>query len=161
MLEATGHSISQIMAVVAVSESTVSRWRRLDEYKAEVSRLQSKHLETVEPLITRVKEGITSGAIEATNALREALNATLPGSESYGEPIPDWEVRMQAANILLRDFKGLVAVAADAGAGQDGGPAQNVNSLTLVIGADQLPPGMAARPANHIDGTATELPAGD
>lgn len=158
MLEGTGHSLSEICRTLDTTSSSVSRWRRNDLYKEEVEKFQKGHLDAIEPVIRQVKEHLADGAVEAVDALREQLKATVlvvdsDGGTAYATETPDWETRHQAAATLLAHFK--VA----AGLGQEKkaeGQAAPGAGVTIVVG-DIKGVDEAVRPNYDVEGSGSEV----
>lgn len=139
LLDAAGHSIAQIKALVGVSESTVSRWRKSDEYKKERERLEKRHVDAVQPLLERIKTKVVEGAEDAVRTLREALEAT--DDEGY----PLWNTRLEAARTLKAWKEKELELLRPEGDGALGGGG-SVNIIVAPGAAEGLGVRVAARP---------------
>lgn len=145
LLDASGHSISEVTALLGVSESTVSRWRRDPDYQAEVERLREKQVQAVAPLLEHIKSQVVEGATKALRTLEDALEAT----DDDGQPL--WTTRMEAASKIRRwmesEFPSRVAsmrAAAD-GNGTSPGTQSGAGPVQIII-AGAAAEGAAVRP---------------
>lgn len=147
VLDGAGYSKQQIARVLDVSESTVGKWRRSDDYQEKVRAVEERHALEIEPLIERVRTELVEAASEAIKSLIKSAWAT----DANGDPI--WDVRNQATIALLSYFK-TAAVAEDAKQDGDG-----VTPRTAVI--EVRLPGAAgnnlAKDARTIEGSAKEV----
>lgn len=149
LLDATGHSLTQISALVGVHESTVSRWRRLPAYRDEIERLEKLHVEAVAPLLEQIKSSVAEGASKAVRTFEKALEAV----DEDGNPL--WRTRLEAAENLKAWKEKEYSSPATGG---NGSPQQTMN---IILNAADVDGKIAVRPPQQIEQPAPALEPGD
>lgn len=134
LLEATGLSREEIVALGIASTATISRWRREPEYQTAVTELSDKLTGSLEPLFQKLRVELAAGAHKSIETLMNAQEAM---KDDDGAQVPDWPIRVKAAAELLNKLKeaGLVT---SSSSGDEAGPTQAAAAAVIIIKDDDV-----------------------
>ena len=111
LMDAHGYGKGEISRQLGVSESTIARLRRNDEYRAEVQRLAQRAGDAMAPKLKLATEEMIDGMLAGKNALLEQLEAEDPDGHPLFGVRQDAAVKLVEAGVKIIQIG---AVSADA-----------------------------------------------
>lgn len=124
-LDGAGYSARDVAQVTGAGQSTIAKWRRKPDYKAEVAKYREGHVDVADALINLARTKLLDAGLQARETLLEMLGAT----NSDGDPL--WSFRLEAARVLANLAFGKLVL--QPGADEEGGGGRGPQTAILQV----------------------------